>query len=167
MYPDSRRDDENGAVTTSDRRSTMKTHQLLSGLIDDVGGIKKELRRWTEKWGTESSDTSNNVKVKILKCLRRHKQLSTKGNHCMNVGSPYITWANVVQHRDRTNKIIEECKEQRQWAAASGLGTRHKWVLGAYWSRKEASQKLRSLKKTLRIFDEVAELTGHGVVTTA
>ena len=43
MYPDSRRDDENGAVTTSDWRSAMKTHQLLSGLIDDAEGINKEL----------------------------------------------------------------------------------------------------------------------------
>ena len=43
MYLDSGGKDENGVVTTSDQRSSMKTHQLLSGLIDDVGGINKEL----------------------------------------------------------------------------------------------------------------------------
>ena len=35
------------------------------------------------------------------------------------------------------------------------------------WSRKAASQKLRSSRTSPRIFDEVVELTGHGMVTTA
>ena len=43
MYPDSRGDDENEVVTTSNWRSSMKTHQLLSGLIDNARGINKEL----------------------------------------------------------------------------------------------------------------------------
>ena len=43
MYLDNRGDDQSGAIMTSDWRSAMKTHQLLNGLIDDVGGINKEL----------------------------------------------------------------------------------------------------------------------------
>ena len=85
----------------------MKTQQLLNGLIDDAEGINKELWRWTENRGTESSDTSDNVNANILKCLQ-------KGNRCMIVGSPCITWADDVQHKDKTNKIIEERKQQRQ-----------------------------------------------------
>ena len=42
-------------------------------------------------------DTNVNVKAKILKCPQ-------KGNHYMIVGSPYITWADSVQHRDKTNQ---------------------------------------------------------------
>ena len=40
-------------------------------------------------------------------------------------------------------------------------------MLGACWSRKEASQKQRSLRTSPKIFDEVAEPTRHGMVTTA
>ena len=43
MYPDNRGDDENEAVTTSDRRSAMKEEHLLSGSIDDAGVIHKKL----------------------------------------------------------------------------------------------------------------------------
>jgi len=43
MYPDSKEDDENGEVTTSDWRSAMKEQHLLSGSINDVGGIYKKL----------------------------------------------------------------------------------------------------------------------------
>ena len=43
MYPDSREADENGVVTISEQRSAMKEEHLLSGSIDDVGGIHKKL----------------------------------------------------------------------------------------------------------------------------
>ena len=68
MYPDNRGDNENGAITTSDWRSAMNEEHLLSGSIDDVGGIHKKLWRGTKEHGTESSNTSDNVKAKILKC---------------------------------------------------------------------------------------------------
>lgn len=47
---------------------------------------------------------------------------------------------------DKMNKIIKERKEQRRCTATSGSGTSHKWVLGACWSRKAASQKWRSFE---------------------
>ena len=47
---------------------------------------------------------------------------------------------------DKTNRIIEECKEQRKHIATSGSGMSHKWVLGACWSRKAPSQKLHSFE---------------------
>ena len=43
MYPDSRGADENGVVMTLDQRSAMKEEHLLSGSIDDVGGIHNKL----------------------------------------------------------------------------------------------------------------------------
>ena len=51
-----------------------------------------------------------------------------------------------TQWFDKTNKIIEERKEQKQRATTSGSRTSHKWVLGAYWSRIEASRKLHSFE---------------------
>ena len=47
---------------------------------------------------------------------------------------------------DKTNKIIEERKEQKRRAATSGSGTSHKWVLGACWSKKVAYRKLCSFE---------------------
>ena len=43
MYPDSKGVDENGAVTTLDRRPTMKEDHLLRETIDDAGGIHNKL----------------------------------------------------------------------------------------------------------------------------
>ena len=43
MYLDNRGANENGAVTTSDRRFATKEEHLLSGSIDDAGGIHKKL----------------------------------------------------------------------------------------------------------------------------
>ena len=51
-----------------------------------------------------------------------------------------------TQWFDKTNKIIEEHKEQKRRTTTSGSGTSHKWVLGACWSKKEASQKLCSFE---------------------
>ena len=44
-----------------------------------------------------------------------------------------------TQWFDKTNKVIEQHKEQKRHVATSGSGTSHKRVLGAYWSRKVAS----------------------------
>ena len=73
MYPDNRGAEENGAVTTLEWRPATKEDHLLSGSIDDAGGIYNKLWRWTEKQDTESLDTSDNVKAKILKCLQKHR----------------------------------------------------------------------------------------------
>ena len=43
MYPDSSGANENGVVTTSDRRPATKEDHLLSGLIDDARGIYNKL----------------------------------------------------------------------------------------------------------------------------
>lgn len=68
MYTDSGGADENGVVTNVDRKLATKERHLLRGTIDDVGGIHSKLWRYIEKRGTESSDTSDNIKAKILKC---------------------------------------------------------------------------------------------------
>ena len=108
MYLDSRGADKNGAVMTLDQRPVTKEDHLLSGSIDDAGGIHNKLWRWTEKWGTKILDTSDNVKAKILKCLQKHRWLSTERNYYTIIGSPCISWANAMQLNNKTNTIIEE-----------------------------------------------------------
>ena len=166
MYLDNEGADENGAVMTSDQIPATKEDHLLRGTIDDARGIHNKLWRWIEEWGTESSDTSYNVKANIMKCLQKHRKLSTKGNHYTIVGSPYISWANPYSSATRP---IESSRRKRrrgdvQKLVAQGWATSECW--GPVGEGKYLAKSYVVLRTCPRIFSEVAELTRHSTITT-
>ena len=96
---------------------------------------------------------------KVLQLLEA-QQLYAKPSKCFFGVQEVEYLGHIVSHegvKGDPNKI----KSIKKWRIPTTL--RH---LRGCWGRKAASQKLRSLRKSPRIFSEVVEPTGHDTVTT-
>ena len=107
----------------------------------------------TQQWQDELADLAQRVEMKITEFKEQQvliesmfsKQITRESleqakRSIFRMNTEHDELQDVYnQWYYKTNKIIEERKEQRQLVAANGSGTSHKCMLGACWRRKAIS----------------------------
>jgi len=113
MYLDSGGTEKDGATMSLDRKLSTNGGNLLRGRTNDDVGIHIKIQRWIDKLGAKSSDTIDNVKAKILECLRGDRKIVTKRSRYTTIGIPCDSRANIVNFTNKINEILKNQLEPK------------------------------------------------------